>query len=420
MGLFEAEVRGHTGEEDILTSSVFGTLEILDRRKFLELILEQCRIQLSTEAVLESFTFNYWKGMGKRTPDVILEDKLNLIFFENKLNAPLDVHQLVDEYKDGIKAHKNFWLMAVTSDWIEPSEVQKSKELLTKNGIKYPNVQWINWQRIYAILYSNAKNGNQTEEKLIGNLLSLLEAKGLSAFIGFVEAQLISLAALWPEVIDFLHKCSALLGSLSGRLNEKGITCIEKGFTQETVLTGTRSRMVLQDFGRWLPGGIAMRAWDNEWKEKDPRQGFLLRLDPSTLEVGYRLGFGKNVKFLQMFAEASQSCHLAEKLHAVDTCVVSYYGVGYKLLNRVTGDNLNKEAFSLEALGNARFLIIGRVFNQEEMASPKLLDEIEECLVQIRDIVNENGLYFSGEAIGEGMKELPMESQLGEQEPAEE
>ncbi len=420
MGLFEAEVRGHTGEEDILTSSVFGTLEILDRRKFLELILEQCRIQLSTEAFLESFTFNYWKGMGKRIPDVILEDNLNLIFFENKLNAPLDVYQLVDEYKDGIKAHKNFWLMAVTSDWIEPSEVQKSKELLTKNGIKYPNVQWINWQRIYAILYSNAKNGNQTEEKLIGNLLSLLEAKGLSSFIGFVEAQLISLAVLWPEVIDFLHKCSALLGSLSGRLNEKGITCIEKGFTQETVLTGTRSRMVLQDCGRWLPGGIAMRAWDNEWKEKDPRQGFLLRLDPSTLEVGYRLGFGKNVKFLQMFAEASQSCHLAEKLHTVDTCVVSYYGVGYKLLNRVTGDNLNKEAFSLEALGNTRFLIIGRVFNQEEMASPKLLDEIEECLVQIRDIVNKNGLYFSGEAIGEGMKELPVESQLGEQESAEE
>jgi len=420
MGIFEAAIRGHAGEEDILTSSVFGTLEILDTTKFLIPVLKQCGVELAKEAAPESFSFSYWREMGKRTPDVILEDNRNLIFFENKLNDSLHVDQLVEEYEDGIRCHKNFRLIAVTSDWIEPPEVQRAKERLTKNGIIEPRMQWINWQKIYAILHSNANNENPTEEKLINELLSLLEVKGLSAFIGFVEAQLINVATLWPEVIDFLHKCSALLGSLSGRLNEKGITCIEKGFTQETVLTGTRSRMVLQDFGRWLPGGIAMRAWDNEWKEKDPRQGFLLRLDPSKLEVGYRLGFGKNVKFLRMFAEASQSCHLAEKLHTVDTCVVSYYGVGYKLLNRVTGDNLNKEAFSLEALGNTRFLIIGRVFNQEEMASPKLLDEIEECLLQIRDIVNENGLYFSREAIGEGMEELPMESQPSEQEPAEE
>ena len=61
MGIFEAEVRRHTGEEDILTSRVFGTLEILDQAKFLIPILEQCGVKLAQETAPESFAFRYWK-----------------------------------------------------------------------------------------------------------------------------------------------------------------------------------------------------------------------------------------------------------------------------------------------------------------------------------------------------------------------
>jgi hypothetical protein len=100
-----------------------------------------------------------------------------------------------------------------------------------------------------------------------------------------------------------------------------------------------------------------------------------------------------------MFSEAAQGCALAAKLNTVDNCVVSYYDRGYKLLSRETGDSLNDKTFSLQALENTRFLTIGRVFNQEEMVSPRLVDEIEKCLLQVRDIVNKNGLYFSGQAI---------------------
>ena len=40
MGIFTSEVRGHIGDEDMLTSRIFGTLEILDRSKFLVPVLE--------------------------------------------------------------------------------------------------------------------------------------------------------------------------------------------------------------------------------------------------------------------------------------------------------------------------------------------------------------------------------------------
>lgn len=428
MGIFEAISRGHTGEEDMLSSSVFGILEILDRSKFLAPVLEHCGIALGEEMDPGRLSFSFWESTGKRTPDVILKDKSILISVESKLGEQVDSQQLVDEYEDGMKLHKNFWLVAVTADYVKPTEIEKAKSVLRGREYKDPRVKWVNWQQIYSLLRRNAKNGNETEQKLIGDLLSLLEAKGLSMFDRFNETQLSSVAALWPEVTDLFHKCSALLGSLSSRLHEKNITCIEKTFNKETVLTGIRSRMALQDFGRWLPGGIGMRMWDNEWKERDPRQGFLLRLwvSPSTLEVGYRLGFGKNLKLRRMFSEAAQNCTLAEKLYTVDACVVSYYGSGYKLLNRETGDSLNDKTFSLKALENTRFLMIGRRFNQEEIVSPRLVDEIEKCLLQMRDIVNKNDLYFSGQAIydteekeEEEEEEVNSEGQLEEKDLAE-
>jgi hypothetical protein len=400
MSVFEAEVRRHTGEEDILTSRVFGTLEILDKSKFLAPILKQCGVELAQEAAPQSFSFSYWREMGKRTPDVILEDKLNLIFFENKLDASLEIGQLVEEYKDGIGCHKNFRLIAVTSDWVEPPEIQQSRGLLTREGIKNPGIQWISWQQIYAILRKNAKNGNRTEGKLISDLLSLLKAKSLRVFSRFDKAQLKSVNELWPQMVEFLEECAAFFGTLSTRLHEKNITCIEKGYTHEVVQTGSKA-MGLQASIHWLPRSIAMRAWDNDWKEKEASQGFLIffRLSPLELEVGYRLGFWKqNLK--PMFIEAAQSCALAEKLHPLN-CSVSYYGRDYEMLeNRVGGDSLNEEAFGLEALRNIEFVIIGRVFNHEEMASPKLLDEVEKCLLHMRDVVNENGLYFSKQTIG--------------------
>jgi len=400
MGLFEAEVRGYTGEENILTSRVFGTLEILDRTKFLLPILKQCGVSLEQDTDPKNILFSYWKTMGKRTPDVILEDKSSLIFIESKLGSALDVHQLTEEYEDGMKVSKDFWLIAITRDWAEPLQIKEAKNAVTKR-YKDPHVQWINWQQIYTILRGNTKNGNQTEGKLIDDLLSLLKAKGLSAFSQFDKAQLNSVNKLWPEMIKVLEECAAFFGTLSSHLHQKNIACIEKGYTRELVQTGS-SVMGLQASTRWLSPSITMRAWDNDWKEKEDTQGFLIffRLSPLELEVGYRLGFWGSNKLRPMFAEAAQSCALAEKLHTLGNCSVSYYCQDYEVPEaRVTRDSLNEEAFSLEALRKAKFVMIGRAFTPDEMASPNLLDEVEECLVHMRNMISENGLYFTKQTI---------------------
>lgn len=394
MGLFEAEVRGHTGEEDILTSRVFGTLEILDRTKFLIPVLKQCGVELSRGVAPESFTFSYWREMGKRTPDVILEDNLNLIFFENKLNASLGVRQLVEEYKDGVQYHKNFWLIAVTSDWTESPEIQKAKELLTKNGIKDPRIQWINWQKIYAILHSNGNNENQTEEKLISDLLSLLEVKGLSTFVQFQKGQLDSIAGLWPQIPNFLEDCSALFGTLSSRLHNKNIA------VEDSIRNGGISKL-LQDYARWVPRWIGIRAWDGNWGEGDWRQCLivLVRLNPLELTAGYRLVPGGNESLHELFIEAAQNCDLAKKVCDLGDYSVSHYSGDFWPIDRIHKDNLNKETFSRKGQGNGVQIIIGRAFNHNEMASPNLLDQVEECLLHMRDIVNENDLYFSKQTI---------------------
>jgi hypothetical protein len=394
MSVFEAEVRGHTGEEDVLTSRVFGTLEILDRLKFLLPILQQCGVQLLQETVPESFTFNYWREMGKRTPDVVLEDNRNLIFFENKLNDSLHVDQLVEEYEDGIGCHKNFRLIAVTRDWIEPLQVQKAKDRLTKDETKDPRIQWINWQKIYATLRSSAENGNETEKKLISDLLSLLEVKGLSAFVQFQKEQLDGIANLWPQIPSFLEDCSALFGTLSSRLHDKNIT------TEDAIRRGGISR-VLQDYARWVPRWIAIRAWDGNWKKTDWRQCLivLVRLNPLELTAGYRLVPAGNESLHELFTEAAQSCHLAERVCSFSDYSVTHYSGDFWPIDRVEKEGLNKETFSQKGLGNAVQLIIGRSFNHQEMASPKLLDEVVKCLVHVRNMINENGLYFSKQTI---------------------
>ena len=91
-------------------------------------------------------------------------------------------------------------------------------------------------------------------------------------------------------------------------------------------------------------------------------------------------------------------------------------------MDRVAGDSLNNEVFSEKALVNVRFLVFGHVYDRLEMASPKLVDSIVECLVKLRDIVNENGLNFSKRAIDSftprGTEEQ-MEGQPDEVQPEE-
>lgn len=388
MGIFEAEIRGHTGEEDILTSRVFGILEILDRTQFLLPILKQCGISLEQDSKPENISFSYWEKMGKRTPDVILKDKSTLIFIECKLDAPLDIHQLTEEYEDGMKARKDFWLIAITRDWVEPLQIQQAKEILMKkkNGVKEPHIQWVNWQTIYVILKKNAKNGNQTEKKLIEALLGLLEAKKLRGFDKFDEKLLDDVASVcYPGWTEFLDECSAFLETLKSRLESKNIVVDEPSTDPE-----------------FKPKWVGIMAWDEKWVKNDKNQyfaaSFYLFPRSKSLELiaGYFLDFsdeetGRELRkaFSQKVIEESYTLikRLKDKKRKYSLLRRSGSEESHEI---VPSEKLSKELFE-ETLKNFTEIGFGCNFTEDKT---ELLDRMEECLVGIRDIIIENKLYF--------------------------
>ncbi|GAI45750.1 unnamed protein product, partial [marine sediment metagenome] len=262
--------------------------------------------------------------------------------------------QLVEEYESGIGSHKNFWLIAITRDWTEPPQIREAKDLLRKK-IEAPRVQWVNWQKIYSTLRKNAGSGNQTEDKLIGNLLSLLKAKGLSTFMQFPKEQLDSIAELWPQVPNFLEEYSALVGTLSSRLSDKNITA------EQPIRHGWIATM-LKDYAYWMPRWIAIKAWDKKWKEGEtPLEGWgplgsgriqclivLLCLNPLELIAGYRLALVGNENLRELFIKATQSCDLTERLRAFSDYSVTYYDWDLRAIDRAKKDNLSKETFGRE------------------------------------------------------------------------
>jgi hypothetical protein len=398
MGIFEAGVRRRAAEEDILTSYVFGSLEILDRDKFLLPVLKKCKVELAQEAIPENFAFSYWKKMDKRTPDVILEDKLNLILFENKLNIPLKSPQLVEEYEDGVRCGKNLWLVAVTSDRIEPAEVEQTKERLIKNGTRDPRIRWTNWQTIYAVFRRNASIGNETEQKFANQLLCLLEAKGLRDFDKFDVQQLEAVVNLYPKWTKFLSDCFACLKTLEGRLEKKKFYVHYPRI--EPALESTHSY-------------ISIDAWDHAWvkakKKKEDKKQYLHAVfhvyttsaKPLELIAGYFLEFRhenkeRAWKLRNAFSKRvmRETSTLIERLKEQNYSVICYSG-SEEPEDIVSGEELNKELFSQESLEKFTVIGFGRIFDDlEEIASAKLLDKVENCLIAIRDIINENNLYI--------------------------
>ena len=114
MSIFEAEVRHRTGDEDILTSRVFGTLSIVDKHTVLAPFLASLGLSLAGEEI-PSLTISLWKAYGDTEPDVIIESSAQLIFIEAKLGSPASCEQLEREYKHGRKAKDRFSLFLLTS-----------------------------------------------------------------------------------------------------------------------------------------------------------------------------------------------------------------------------------------------------------------------------------------------------------------
>lgn len=393
MGIFEANIRGHAADEDILTCSVFGALEILDSSKFLVPILQKCGAWPSGLDYPTGFLFEYWKSVGKRTPDVIIRSNMMLIFVECKLGSPVDVQQLVEEYEDGIVLGKDFKLILVTADNSQPEAIDRANAELKRLRSEEPQLKWISWQQIYAAMKEKIESCGAVEKKLVQDVLSLLKSKGLSVFERFQANQISSMAHFYPEMASFLQECSAFFGTLSSRLKETDILC------EDSIRTGYITRR-LGSPRYWVPRWLGFRAWDKTWQQ-DLRQCLLvlLLLDPLELNIGYRLAVGgENRKLWKMFSDAANNKRLAGKLQKSD-CTITLYGGDFARVAEISKDQI-EQTLATRLRQDVDNIVIGWVFNSRNIHSPDLLSEAEKCLVKMRNIVKEENLYFPVESIG--------------------
>ena len=89
MPILEADIKGKKGREDVLTSRVFGTLEIAERASVLGNILKGLGIDVVSEE-LEKAKFRYWEKYDERDirePDVIIQADKILIFGSSDLSS---------------------------------------------------------------------------------------------------------------------------------------------------------------------------------------------------------------------------------------------------------------------------------------------------------------------------------------------
>ena len=392
MGIFEANIRGHTGDEDTLTSSVFGVLEVVDSSKFLTPILEIWGGWPLDSDRSTDFTFEYWKSAGKRIPDVIIRNNAALIFIECKLGSPADTRQLVEEYKDGVSTGENFRLVLVTADNNKPSEIDAASTKLKAQGFQDPRLQWISWQQIYAVLKQNIESDNHVEKRLVQAVLLLLKSKGLSMFEQFQQNQISRVTELWPDMVSFIEECSALFQTLSSHLKEKNIVC------EDSIRTGNITRL-LQHPRYWVPRWLGIRAWDEKW-EKDFHQCLivLFLLNPLQLNVGYRLSIGGEYRKLwEMFSDVAKNRELALKLQERNYSV-SLYGADLVPTAEIGGDDI-KQGLATHVTRGVGDVVIGRVFTNDELYSTDLLSNIEECLIELRNIIRDEKLYLSTKII---------------------
>ncbi len=264
MSIFEAEVRHRTGDEDILTSRVFGTLSIVDKHTVLAPFLASLGLSL-TEKEIPSLSVSLWKVYGDTEPDVTIESSAQLIFIEAKLGSSASCEQLEREYKHGRKAKDRFSLFLLTKDFREPEAVKEASARLSPH---FPDakITWIRWQRIYAILkeITQREESDSISRSLVNDLLSLLAAKGLRGFIGLKYEWLQKIMASEEPLLHLCNEMSIFVQELNYQAREGGLKPVTPGGSSSNIDRDGRGSS-LGDPSNWFPKYFEFAYRDESW-----------------------------------------------------------------------------------------------------------------------------------------------------------
>ncbi|MHA2380884.1 MAG: hypothetical protein ACXADS_16555 [Candidatus Thorarchaeota archaeon] len=289
-----AELRGKlssevTRKEDLLTSSVFGTLKNIDRQVGLGGFLNLVGIELAPDE-LENAEFRFWEKMPDRTePDVSIRTASTLIFIEAKYLGSLgaDPTQLRREFERGRELAQpglTFHLIAVTAGPVRPDTLESFCETLSPQDRS--KVHWVSWQMI-ALLMEQVLSDQRTDvvsRRCAEDLYRLLEHKNLRGFRGFTMLTDADLSQIVSQQEAFAGEVANLIVELRAILKDQGIIPLR---SRRNMIERDGRSMSVDAPKDWVLTYYAYPMVDTRWAEQGLSDASLiLKIFLDTAELG--------------------------------------------------------------------------------------------------------------------------------------
>jgi len=258
LSFFEADKREKYGDEDVLTSRFFGIIDIVNKKVVLQSILSKIGINLSVDEI-NAAQIRLWETYTDCIPDAIIETDSTLIFIESKLDASVSIDQLEREYNAGVSEKKMFYLICITNDFDLPREV-----IEIKNKLNTENIIWFSWQNMYVTINNLLESTeiNDTEKKLLQNLLIFFEVNRLRGFKGFDEEEYKNISQMYEVIESFYNELSIFIGELNSILIQDGLILKRTGMT--TFYRDGRGTS-LQNPGDWISSSFTFAYGKEDW-----------------------------------------------------------------------------------------------------------------------------------------------------------
>jgi len=394
MAIFEAEARRRTGEEDTLTSRVFGALRITDPATVTVPLLKRMGIDIEQDEV-DSLELALWPQYGGTEPDVAITTKTQLAFIEAKLDSPSSAEQLEREYRQGKQVGKRFKLLLVTKDYRQPDAFHEAWSSLQRE-FGEPSMAWLRWQNLTAALKEIAceETIDSVSRRLLQAVVTLLEAKGLRGFNGIQPA--------WIETVsNSLGSYSALCKELSVLAQELANMAATRGLemmTQSGVYfhcDGGSRNLFTPD--NWYPKYF-------EWVFKDASWDFsqfwsyhlYVRLYLNTKEVwiGYALDASRTVTRDLL---SRRALVLLESLREEPEMCVAFLRPPYMAKANIDAaqpaTELTPQHFEENNLKKYYWIDFALRMSSAALGSPEALHTLVQRLIDVRDFVNRAELW---------------------------
>ena len=374
LSIFEAENRNKAGSEDILTSRFFGIMDIVNKKVLLKQFLSILNIPF-IETELTDYQFSLWENYGDCIPDAVIESKDTLIFVESKLDAPISEDQLKREFVAVSSSRKKSFLICISKDFDLPTEIKNVREEIDVN------IKWISWKKLYAFLSELTKSDslNQTEIKLIENLILIFEINRLRGFKGFKKDNYEKIATIDEELKLFNNEISIFIEEISSILAVDGINSIRTG---NTSFTRDGRGTVLDSPEEWRSSQFTFAYNIDGWDFESWRKSYYLFLRfhfyKPELWVGYKLRVEQDDQFDLLVIRKEK---LVEKLKEINDIIVVYDWTDESSIEDLSVDDFEEE--------NIDFYLIEFVFKikLEDMESRRLLQIIRENMNILLNLV---------------------------------